>query len=55
VQAVQPLAMTDTEAAPAPSDPALRVDARVNPTTGTQFFFVRHADGTSTATNATPA
>jgi beta-galactosidase GanA len=54
VQSVQPLAMTDTEAAPAPADPALRIDARVNAATGTQFFFVRHADGTSTASNATP-
>jgi beta-galactosidase len=54
VQSVAPLAKTDPVTAPAPADPALRIDERANPDTGTQFFFVRHADGTSTAANATP-
>jgi beta-galactosidase GanA len=53
VQAAAPLAKTDVVAAPAPTDPALRIDARVNPDTGTRFFFVRHADGTSTSTTLT--
>ncbi|MBI0292931.1 beta-galactosidase [Streptomyces sp. PRKS01-29] len=44
VHAVRPLARTDKAEAPAPSDEALRVDRRVNPDDGTQFFTVRHAD-----------
>ncbi len=51
--AVKPIARTDPATAPSPSDPALRVDRRVNPDGGTQFFFVRHADTRVTATHRT--
>ncbi|GAA1086611.1 beta-galactosidase [Streptomyces javensis] len=44
VNAVRSLARTDRAEAPAPSDEALRVDRRVNPDDGTQFFTIRHAD-----------
>jgi beta-galactosidase GanA len=53
VRSVAPLSKTDAETAPVPTDPALRIDARANPDTGTQFFFVRHADGTSTTASST--
>ncbi|WP_328752734.1 beta-galactosidase [Streptomyces sp. NBC_00285] len=44
VNSVGSLARTDKAQAPAPSDEALRIDRRVNPDDGTQFFTVRHAD-----------
>ncbi|MEU1190814.1 beta-galactosidase [Streptomyces sp. NPDC005859] len=44
VNSVTSLARTDKAEAPTPSDDALRVDRRVNPDDGTQFFTVRHAD-----------
>ncbi|WP_411148011.1 beta-galactosidase [Streptomyces sp. A30] len=44
VNSVTPLARTDKAEAPVPSDDALRIDRRVNPDDGTQFFTVRHAD-----------
>ncbi|WP_445521233.1 beta-galactosidase [Streptomyces sp. NEAU-174] len=44
VNSVSSLARTDKAEAPAPSDDALRIDRRVNPDDGTQFFTVRHAD-----------
>ncbi|WP_128375662.1 beta-galactosidase [Streptomyces cavernae] len=44
VNSVTSLARTDRAEAPVPSDDALRVDRRVNPDDGTQFFTVRHAD-----------
>ncbi|MFI1030170.1 beta-galactosidase [Streptomyces sp. NPDC020951] len=44
VNSVTSLARTDKAEAPVPSDDALRVDRRVNPDDGTQFFAVRHAD-----------
>lgn len=44
VNSVTSLARTDKAEAPVPSDDALRVDRRVNPDDGTQFFTVRHAD-----------
>ena len=44
VNSVASLARTDKAEAPAPSDDALRIDRRVNPDDGTQFFTVRHAD-----------
>ncbi|NGO07187.1 cellulase family glycosylhydrolase [Streptomyces sp. HC44] len=44
VNSVTSLARTDKAEAPAPSDDALRIDRRVNPDDGTQFFTVRHAD-----------
>jgi beta-galactosidase GanA len=53
VRSVAPLAKTDAAPASAPTDPALRIDARVNPDTGTRFFFIRHVDGRSTAMNST--
>ncbi|GAB3978899.1 beta-galactosidase [Actinoallomurus acanthiterrae] len=53
VNAVAPLARTDPAAAPQPTDPALRIDRRVNPDTGTQFFVVRHADTRAKDTDET--
>jgi beta-galactosidase GanA len=50
---VPELAQTDLMAAPAPDDPALWLKARVNPTDGTQLYVLRHADGTSTASDST--
>ncbi|MGP3983187.1 beta-galactosidase [Streptomyces sp. KR80] len=44
VGAVPALARTDTATSPTPSDEALRIDRRVNPDSGTQFFTVRHDD-----------
>nr|WP_239148960.1 beta-galactosidase [Streptomyces sp. SID12501] len=44
VNSVTSLARTDKAEAPTPSDDALRIDRRVNPDDGTQFFTVRHAD-----------
>ncbi|MER7564787.1 beta-galactosidase [Streptomyces sp. NPDC097941] len=44
VDSVTSLARTDKAEAPTPSDDALRIDRRVNPDDGTQFFTVRHAD-----------
>ncbi|WP_326573666.1 beta-galactosidase [Streptomyces sp. NBC_00481] len=44
VNSVTSLARTDKAEAPVPSDDALRVDRRVNPDDGAQFFTVRHAD-----------
>ncbi|MEW2048768.1 beta-galactosidase [Streptomyces sp. NPDC005476] len=41
---VTSLARTDRAEAPTPTDQALRIDRRVNPDDGTQFFTVRHAD-----------
>jgi beta-galactosidase GanA len=47
---VEPLAQTQTGAAPTASNPAVATMARVNPSDGTEFFYVRQADATSTAT-----
>ncbi|MDX2521192.1 beta-galactosidase [Streptomyces stelliscabiei] len=44
VNSVSSLARTDKAEAPVPSDEALRIDRRVNPDDGTQFFTVRHTD-----------
>ncbi|MFJ9379540.1 beta-galactosidase [Streptomyces sp. NPDC101455] len=44
VDSVGSLARTDAATAPEPTDPELRIDRRVNPDDGTQFFTVRHAD-----------
>ncbi|MFF7656156.1 beta-galactosidase [Streptomyces sp. NPDC007983] len=44
VNSLTSLARTDKAEPPVPSDDALRVDRRVNPDDGTQFFTVRHAD-----------
>ncbi|MGW1562484.1 beta-galactosidase [Streptomyces sp. NPDC002144] len=53
VNAVKPLARTDTAPPPAPSDDALRIDRRVNPDDGTQFLTLRHADTRVKATDTT--
>jgi beta-galactosidase GanA len=47
---VAPLAQTETAAAPTTSNDAVATMARVNPSDGTEFFYVRQADATSTAT-----
>ncbi|HEX8628055.1 MAG TPA: beta-galactosidase, partial [Catenuloplanes sp.] len=52
-QAVEPLAKTDALTVPAPGSPAIVDTARINPDTRTQFHTLRHADSTSTATDAT--
>ncbi|MFH9552964.1 beta-galactosidase [Streptomyces sp. NPDC017435] len=44
VNSVTSLARTDRAEAPTPTDQALRIDRRVNPDDGTQFFTVRHTD-----------
>ncbi|MFF2937555.1 beta-galactosidase [Streptomyces mirabilis] len=53
VTSVGSLARTEKADAPAPTDDALRIDRRVNPDDGTQFFTVRHADTTVKTTNST--
>ena len=50
---VAPLAQTAPGAAPTPANPAVATMARVNPSDGTEFFYVRQADATSTATVST--
>ena len=50
---VAPLAQTNPGAAPTPSNAAVATMARVNPSDGTEFFYVRQADATSTATVGT--
>lgn len=52
-QTVQPLARTDRMATRSPDNPALRLDARINPLDGTQFYFLRHADARSTDDDST--
>ena len=52
-QAVQPLTRTERMATRSPDNPALRLDARVNPADGTQFYFLRHADARSTDDDST--
>lgn len=50
---VASLAKTDSFDAAAPTNPALRVDGRVNPDDGTRFYFLRHEDVTSTSDERT--
>jgi beta-galactosidase GanA len=50
---VDPLAQTETGAAPTPSNSAVATMARYNPSDGAEFFYVRQADATSTATVST--
>jgi beta-galactosidase len=52
-QAVRPLTKTERMSVHAPSNPALRLDGRVNPDDGTQFYILRHADSTSTVDDKT--
>ncbi|OLE28973.1 MAG: hypothetical protein AUG44_05885 [Actinobacteria bacterium 13_1_20CM_3_71_11] len=53
VNAVAPLAKTDSATAPAPSNSAIHEDLRVNPDTKTQFVVLRHNDVTSTSDDTT--
>jgi beta-galactosidase GanA len=50
---VAPLAQTQAGAAPTASNSAVATMARVNPSDGAEFFYVRQADATSTATVST--
>ncbi len=50
---VAPVTQTVPGAAPTASSPAVATMARVNPSDGTDFFYVRQADATSTATVST--
>jgi beta-galactosidase GanA len=50
---VAPLAQTETGAAPTPTNAAVATMARYNPSDGAEFFYVRQADATSTATVST--
>jgi len=50
---VAPLAQTGAGAAPAPSNAAVAAMGRYNPSDGAEFFYVRQADATSTATVST--
>ncbi|HEX3490404.1 MAG TPA: beta-galactosidase, partial [Streptosporangiaceae bacterium] len=47
---VAPLTQTQTGAAPTASNPAVATMARVNPSDGAEFFYLRQADATSTST-----
>ena len=50
---VGPLTQTAAAAAPTPDNPAILTMARANPSTGTEFVYVRQANATSTATAST--
>ena len=50
---VAPLDQTQPAAPPAADNPVILTMARANPSTGTEFFYVRQANATSTATAAT--
>jgi beta-galactosidase GanA len=50
---VAPLAQTETGAAPTPSNSSVAAMARYNPSDGAEFFYLRQADATSTATAST--
>ena len=50
---VVPLAETQAGAAPTPSNSAVATMARYNPSDGAEFFYLRQADATSTATVST--
>jgi len=50
---VVPLAQTQAGAAPTPSSSAVATMARYNPSDGAEFFYLRQADATSTATVST--
>ena len=53
VASVADLAKTDDLGQQAGTDPAIRVWVKENPDTGARFYFVRHANGTSAASNTT--
>jgi beta-galactosidase GanA len=50
---VAPLAQTTAAAAPTPDNPAISSSARVNPSDGTEFVYLRQANASSTATVTT--
>jgi beta-galactosidase len=50
---VAPLTDTSSEPAPTSSNPAIKIIARQNPQTNTQFLYLRQANGPSTATVST--
>jgi beta-galactosidase GanA len=52
-QAVPSLTETQASAAPASANPLIAATARLNPTDGTQFVYLRQADATSTKTEST--
>jgi beta-galactosidase GanA len=52
-QAVPSLTQTQASAAPTSTDPLIAASARLNPTDGTQFVYLRQADATSTQTEST--
>jgi beta-galactosidase GanA len=53
VASVKDLAKTDDLGELAGSDPAVRVWVKQNPDTGARFYFLRHANSTSSSLNAT--
>jgi beta-galactosidase GanA len=53
VHAVEPLTRTERLDVSQPTDPALRLDGRVNPIDGTRIYVLRHADATSNAGEST--
>jgi beta-galactosidase len=54
VASVRDLLKTDDLGQQAGTDPAIRVWVKENPDTHAKFYFVRHSDPTSAASNATP-
>jgi beta-galactosidase GanA len=50
---VAPLAQTSAAAAPTPDNPAITAMARVNPSDGTEFVYLRQGNASSTATATT--
>jgi len=53
IASVKDLAKTDDLGELAGSDPAIRIWVKQNPDTGARFYFLRHANSTSSALNAT--
>ncbi|HLI58153.1 MAG TPA: beta-galactosidase [Solirubrobacteraceae bacterium] len=52
-QAVPSLTQTQASAAPSSTNPLIATSARVNPSDGTQFVYLRQSDATSTKTEST--
>jgi beta-galactosidase len=53
VHAVEPLTQTVRLEVKQPTDPALRLDGRMNPIDGTRIYVLRHADATSNGEDST--
>jgi beta-galactosidase GanA len=53
VHAVEPLTRTERMEVKQPTDPALRLDGRLNPIDGTRIYVLRHADATSNGEDST--